>query len=105
LPALRDSNHHYSLIKTTPFDNTILKELALEILKNEALGKDEFTDFLSISFSPIYYVGHKYGPLSVEVEDTYLRLDKDLAELLTYIELNHENGEVTIFLTADHDAV
>lgn len=105
LPALRDSNHNYSLIKATPFGNTILKELALGVLKNENLGKDNITDFLSISFSSTDYVGHKYGPLSVELEDTYLRLDRDIAELLTYIENNYEEGEVLLFLTADHGAV
>ena len=105
LPALVDSNHHYSLIKVTPFGNTILKELALEVLKNEDLGKDNVTDFLSISFSSTDYVGHKYGPLSIEIEDTYLRLDKEIAELLTYLETNFEENEVLIFLTADHGAV
>ena len=105
LPSLRDSNHNYSLIKSTPFGNTILKELALEVLKNEALGKDDVTDFLSVSFSSTDYVGHKYGPLSIEIEDTYLRLDKELEELLNYIATNHEKEEVLIFLTADHGAV
>lgn len=105
LPILRDSNHHYSLIKATPFGNTILKELALAVLQNEDLGKDKVTDFLSISFSSTDYVGHKYGPLSVELEDTYLRLDKELGEILSYLEANFEEDEVTIFLTADHGAV
>jgi predicted AlkP superfamily pyrophosphatase or phosphodiesterase len=105
LPTLRDSNHNFSLIKATPFGNTILKELALGVLKNEDLGKDNITDFLSVSFSSTDYVGHKYGPLSVELEDTYLRLDKDLAELLTYLEANYEEDDVLLFLTADHGAV
>jgi predicted AlkP superfamily pyrophosphatase or phosphodiesterase len=105
LPVLRDSNSNYSLIKATPFGNTILKELALTVLKEEKLGKDEYTDFLSISFSSTDYIGHKYGPLSIELEDTYLRLDKDLEELLIYIEENYAKEDVLIFLTADHGAV
>ena len=79
--------------------------MALGVLKNEDLGKDNITDFLSVSFSSTDYVGHKYGPLSVELEDTYLRLDKDLAELLTYLEANYEEDDVLLFLTADHGAV
>jgi len=105
LKALRDSNHNYSLIKATPFGNTILKELALAAIEGERLGKDEFTDFLAVSFSSPDYVGHKYGPMSVEIEDTYLRLDKDLAEIFSYLEKNFEKDEVLIFLTADHGAV
>lgn len=105
LPALADSNYHYSLIKATPFGNTILKDFALTLIKNENLGKDEVTDFLSISFSSTDYVGHQFGPMSVEIEDTYLRLDKELAEIITYLEKNVGKEEVLIFLTADHGAV
>lgn len=105
LPELTDSNHHYSLIKYTPYGNTILKELAFELIKNENLGKDDVTDFLSISFSSPDYIGHKYGPMSVEVEDTYLRLDKELAEILTFLEKNVGQDEFLIFLTADHGVV
>ena len=105
LPALRDSNNHYSLIKATPFGNTIVKEMALAAIKGEQLGKDEFTDFLAISFSSTDYVGHQYGPMSVEIEDTYLRLDKELAELLTQLETTVGKDQFLVFLTADHGAV
>lgn len=105
LPELIDSNGHYSLIKSTPFGNTILKELALSLIKNENLGKDNHTDFLSISFSSTDYIGHHYGPMSVEIEDTYLRLDKDIAEILTYLEKNIGKNNFLLFLTADHGAV
>lgn len=105
LPSLIDSNGNYSLIKATPFGNTILKELAFELIKNEELGKDNFTDFLSISFSSPDYVGHQFGPMSVEIEDTYLRLDKELAEIITYLEKNVGKEDVMVFLTADHGAV
>lgn len=105
LKALRDSNHNYSLIKATPFGNTILKELAMAAIEGENLGDDEFTDFLAVSFSSPDYVGHKYGPMSIEIEDTYLRLDRDLAEILTYLENKFGDDEVLIFLTADHGAV
>jgi len=105
LPALRDSNNNFNLIKSTPFGNSILKELSLAVIKEEKLGKDDNTDFLSISFSSPDYIGHQFGPMSVEIEDTYLRLDKDLAELITYLEKNVGKENVLIFLTADHGAV
>lgn len=105
LKALRDSNYNYSLIKSTPFGNTILKELAFAAIEGEGLGNDDFTDFLAISFSSPDYIGHKYGPMSVEIEDTYLRLDKDIEEILNYLEKHFGSDEVLIFLTADHGAV
>lgn len=105
LPALRDSNANYSLIKSTPFGNTILKEMAIAAIKGEELGKDDVTDFLAISFSSPDYIGHQFGPMSIEVEDTYLRLDIELAELFSLLESKFEKEEVLIFLTADHGAV
>ena len=59
---------------------------------------------LCVSFSSTDYVGHSYGPRSVEIEDVYLRLDKDLEELLNYINTTIGKENVVIFLTADHGA-
>lgn len=105
LKALRDSNDNYSLIKSTPFGNTILKQLAIELIKNEQLGQDNFTDFLSISFSSPDYIGHQFGPMSIEIEDTYLRLDKEIGEIIMFLEKNIGKENILFFLTADHGAV
>ena len=92
-------------IKTTPYGNTILNELAIKIIEKERLGKNGNTDFLSISFSSTDYIGHKYGPHSAEIEDTYIKLDKDLAKLLKVIDKNIGLNNAIIFLTADHGVV
>ena len=105
LPALRDSNENYSLIKNTPFGNNITTEMALAAIVGENLGDDLFTDFLAVSYSSPDYIGHQYGPMSVEVQDNYLRLDQDIAQLLTYLESKFGKDEVLIFITADHGAV
>lgn len=105
LPALRKTNKNYDLIKSTPFGNTILKELAFEVIKNEQLGKDNSTDLLAVSFSSPDYIGHQFGPYSVEIQDTYLRLDREIAELLTFLEKQVGENEFLVFLTADHGVV
>lgn len=94
----------YEVLKSTPHGNTITKDLAIACLKAENLGKGRQTDMLCISFSSTDYVGHYYGPRSVEVEDVYLRLDKDLEELLNSLDETVGKGNYTIFLTADHGA-
>ena len=58
--------------------NTILKDLALEIIENEKLGQKEDVDMLTISFSSTDYIGHQYGPHANEIKDTYIKLDKDI---------------------------
>ncbi len=105
LPNLRKQNNNFDLIKDSPFGNTIVVEFAKAAIENEKLGKGEYTDFLAISFSSTDYIGHRFGVDSKEVEDTYLRLDKDLADLLNYLDAEVGENNYTLFLTADHAAV
>lgn len=105
LPNLRDQNMNFDLIKDTPFGNSIVAEFAKAAIKNEKLGKGEFTDFLAISFSSTDYIGHRFGVDSKEVEDTYLRLDKDISDFLEYLDAEVGENNYTLFLTADHAAV
>jgi predicted AlkP superfamily pyrophosphatase or phosphodiesterase len=90
------------LIAYTPFGNDYTRDFAIETIKAEKLGKNEYTDFLSISFSSTDYIGHQFGPQSIEVEDTYLRLDKTIESLLNFIEQELGKDSCLIFLTADH---
>lgn len=92
----------YELIRSTPFGNSLVKDFALEAIQTEKLGKGNATDFLAVSFSSTDYIGHKYGPRSIELEDTYLRLDRDLAQLLTFLDTYLGKEKVLVFLTADH---
>ena len=91
-----------SVIEYTPFGNSILKELAVSALASEKLGEGSSTDFFCISFSTPDIAGHQFGPNSIETEDIYLRLDKDLSDIFDYID-NHVGFENTLFfLTSDH---
>ena len=92
-------------IKSTPFGNTILKDLAIEILQNEKLGLGNSTDFLSVSFSSTDYIGHQYGPHAAEVKDTYIRLDNDIADILNNLDKEIGAKNIVLFITADHGVV
>ncbi len=104
LPELMKANGGFNIIRTTPFGNSITKDFAIEVIKNENMGKSDATDFLAVSFSSPDYIGHTYGPNSVEQEDDYLRLDKDLAELLKFLDVQVGKNNSLVFLTADHAA-
>ncbi len=93
---------NYSAVLQTPYGNTLTMLMAKEAIANEQMGKDSITDFLALSFSSPDYIGHAFGPNSIEIEDTYLRLDKDLGELLDYLDKQVGKNEYLIFLTADH---
>jgi predicted AlkP superfamily pyrophosphatase or phosphodiesterase len=90
------------VIRVTPFGNDFLIEFAKRAIEKEELGKDDSTDFLAISFSAPDYVGHILGPRSVELQDTYLRLDQTIAEFLTYLDKTVGKDNYLLFLTADH---
>tara|TARA_R110002096_G_scaffold422429_5_gene628920 strand:+ start:4781 stop:6421 length:1641 start_codon:yes stop_codon:yes gene_type:complete len=92
------------MVKNTPYGNTFTVEFAKKAIIGEDLGKDKFTDFLSISFSSTDYIGHQFGPHSIEIEDTYLRLDQDLANLIQFLETQVGQNEFLIVLTSDHGA-
>lgn len=90
------------ILTNTPYGSTLTLELAKAAVQNENMGSDAITDFLAISVSSPDYIGHQFGPNSIEVEDTYLRLDRDLANFFTYLDTKVGKGNYTVFLTADH---
>lgn len=92
------------MIRSTPYGNSMTLDLAKAAVESEQLGKNTVTDFLAISLSSTDYVGHQFGPNSVEIEDTYLRLDRDIASFFTYLDATVGKGNYTVFLTADHGA-
>ncbi len=104
LKKLRKDVGEYELLKTTPFGNTFTKDFALATIVNEKLGQDIYPDFISISFSATDFIGDAFGPASVEVEDAFLRLDKDLAHFLKFIDSYIGRENILLFLTSDHGA-
>jgi predicted AlkP superfamily pyrophosphatase or phosphodiesterase len=91
-----------STFRQTPFGNTITLEFAREALDAYQLGRGTATDFLTINLASTDYVGHLYGPNSIEIEDTYLRLDKELSDFFQMLDAKIGKGQYLVFLTADH---
>jgi len=92
----------YASFKTTPFANTFTFDFAKAAIENENLGRNTVADFIAISISSTDYIGHSFGPNSMETEDTYLRLDADIADFLGYLDKKLGAGNYLLFLTADH---
>ncbi|MBV7533590.1 alkaline phosphatase PafA [Chitinophaga sp. sic0106] len=91
-----------SAIAATPYGNTMTLEFAKKAMEANQLGQGSVTDFLAISLSSTDYVGHQFGPNSIEIEDTYLRLDQDLATFFQYLDAKVGKGNYLFFITADH---
>ncbi len=92
------------MIRSTPYGNTLSINFAVAAINAEKLGQGQSTDFLALSLSSTDYIGHQFGINAVEIEDTYLRLDRDIASFLTFLDAKVGRGNYTVFLTADHGA-
>ena len=102
LTAMRKKDGDYGSLPKTPFGNTIVTDIAKAAVTGEKLGQDEIADLLAISFSSTDYIGHVFGPDSKEIEDCYIRLDREIADLLTYLDEQVGKNDYVLFLTADH---
>ena len=105
LAMLENDNRGFDILKATPYGNSLTTDFAIEAIKGEQLGQDDITDVLTVSYSSTDYVGHNFGVSSKEVEDTYIRLDKDLERFFKFLDAQVGEGNYTVFLTADHGAV
>jgi predicted AlkP superfamily pyrophosphatase or phosphodiesterase len=95
-----NSKRDYSLLRETPFGNSFTKDFAIRLIQEEGLGRDDITDFLAISFSATDYIGHRFGPSSVEAADAILRLDRDIEQLLKYLNDSIGKKNVLIYFTS-----
>ena len=105
LQELRAHNNNFELLKAVAFGNDLTTDFAIAAIEGEKLGQNNDTDFLTLSYSSTDYVGHNFGVNSKEVQDTYLRLDKNIAQLLQYLDKTVGKDQYIVFLTADHAAV
>lgn len=94
----------FDALKATPFGNQMTIDLAQFLIEEESLGKDEYTDFLSVSFSATDYIGHQFGVLSKEVHDCYVKLDLQLSSFIDYLDDEVGRDQYILFLTSDHAA-
>lgn len=95
---------HPGALIATPWGNTLVFDFAKATLLGEKMGMSGHTDFLAMSCSSTDYIGHTFGPNSVETEDCYIRFDRDLSDFLFWLDKQYGAGNYTVFLSADHGA-
>ncbi len=100
--SLMKHNDCFDMIKETPYGNQMTTDFAIQAIINENLGKRNVTDVLTISYSSTDYIGHNFGVASVETQDTYIRLDREIEKLLSFLDDELGKNQYTFFLTGDH---
>jgi len=97
-----DTKYFNTFLTLSPAGDELTLNFAKKLIENEDIGQDGVTDYLSVSFSSTDYVGHVFGPSSLEAEDNLLRLDKTLANLFAFVDKNVGLKNTLIVLSADH---
>jgi len=100
----KDDKYFNHFLTFSPAGDELTLDFAKAIIKNEKMGQHNVTDYLAISFSSTDYIGHIFGPSSLEAEDNMLRLDKTLASLFKYVDEKVGLENTLIVLSADHGA-
>lgn len=98
----KNNKYYYTLLMASPVVDELTVDFAKELVKNENLGQDSIPDYLAISLSGTDYVGHLFGPASLESEENLLRLDRTLADLFAFIDKSVGLESTLIVLSADH---
>lgn len=101
IKAIKEKMGNFKVIKHIPAGNTLTTDFAVHAIINEELGKDDHTDLISIGYSVTNNIGLEFGPSSVEIEDTYIKLDKDIAHFLEFIDDLIGKENVLVFLTSN----
>jgi predicted AlkP superfamily pyrophosphatase or phosphodiesterase len=99
-PGARD--RYRSTIADTPFGDEHTLEFAKAIVANERLGEDAEPDILWVSCSATDHVGHSFGPMSHEVQDSYLRLDRSLGAFFEFLDAKVGSDGYVVALSSDH---
>ena len=99
-----DGKYFTTLLTLSPAGDELTADFVMALIENEEVGADEVPDYLSVSFSATDYVGHLFGPSSLEAEDNLARLDRTLARLLTFVDDKVGLDHTLIVLSADHGA-
>jgi predicted AlkP superfamily pyrophosphatase or phosphodiesterase len=101
-PLGGDTPAFYATLKRTPFGDELTEAFVAALLEGEPLGADDVPDLLAVSFSSTDYVGHFFGPESLEAEDNMLRLDRTLARLFESLLKRVGESELLVVLSSDH---
>jgi hypothetical protein len=85
----------------SPYGNELLLDFALRVVTTANLGADRSPDVFFVGLSTPDYLGHYYGPDSMEVADDAVRLDRALERFLDELNKRFE-GRLLVAITADH---
>ncbi|MDY9918901.1 Type I phosphodiesterase / nucleotide pyrophosphatase [Proteiniphilum saccharofermentans] len=95
-----DKKDHFRLFKQSPYVNKEVNDMAVRLLESGSLGKRMNPDFLALTFYAGNYEKALDKNYSVEIQDTYYRLDQELGRLLDAIDASVGLKNTLIFVVS-----
>lgn len=99
---LAGTGDFHAALRFTPFADELTLAAIRALMAAESIGQRSSPDLLAIGLSATDYVGHAFGPDSLEAEDNMFRLDGLIAELLALADRQVGPGQTLVVLTSDH---
>lgn len=97
-----DAKDYWKAMPTSPFGSEMTLVVAGMVVTEEQLGQDDDTDLLCINLSSNDYIGHAFGPYSLEVQDMTYRTDRMLTVFTQFLDQSVGAGRWTLALSSDH---
>lgn len=101
LPKGDDAGYPKQII-TSPAGSEMTLEVARLLVDEEKLGGDDEPDLLCINLSSNDYVGHAYGPYSLEAQDMTYRTDRLLGDFTRFLDEAVGPNCWVLALSSDH---
>jgi hypothetical protein len=98
-------NSSVTILKNTPAANSLVADLGVKILTEEQLGNDIYPDILLLQFSVRTPFERTTALQSAEKEDMYLRLDKDIENLLQKIDSKIGLDKTIVFMFGNQTGI
>ena len=95
-----DRNNKFRRFITSPFVNDEVNALAEEAIGKGSVGMDDITDLLALTYYAGNYAHKSVQECAMEIQDTYVRLDRSIANLLDLLDKKVGLQNVLIFVTS-----
>ena len=88
------------LLKAVPAGNKLITDFAVQLIHQEQLGLDDYPDLINLTYSIMDYANKWYNPASVEIQETMVRMNMEIANLLNYLDKTLGKDNYLVFLTS-----
>ena len=95
----KDDNR-YIKFKTSGLVNESITDISLQCLNSTGIGIDNITDLLNITYYAGCYDSKPVAECQMEIQDTYVRLDKSIENLIRKIEERFGSDKVLFCITS-----